>query len=108
LSVTCHPKDSGPNQVLSLCQTLLRFCRSGTGLGPDMSFDTPASPEYVSSLARASLAEIPRLPSEGFVMCELPDDAIGVYHRIFDSSGVRILFSSFLLSLSKRYKAHFS
>ncbi|GJY85572.1 hypothetical protein Tco_0499598 [Tanacetum coccineum] len=75
---------------------------------PNTSFHIPASLEYVSGLARANLAEIPRLPSEGFVMCELPDDAIGVYHRIFDSSGVRILFSSFLLSLSKRYKAHFS
>ncbi|GJS48887.1 hypothetical protein Tco_0599008 [Tanacetum coccineum] len=50
----------------------------------------------------------PRLPSEGFVMFELPDDAIGIYHRIFDFSGVRIYFSSFLLALIKHYRVHFS
>ncbi|GKB30180.1 hypothetical protein Tco_0869581 [Tanacetum coccineum] len=46
----------------------------------------------------------PRLPSEDFVMFELSDDAIGVYHRIFDFSGVRIPFSPFLLVLIKHYK----
>ncbi|GKD51515.1 hypothetical protein Tco_1280491, partial [Tanacetum coccineum] len=50
----------------------------------------------------------PRLPSEEFVMSDLPDDAIGVYHCIFDFSGVRIPFSSFLLALIKHYKVHFS
>ncbi|GKC93596.1 hypothetical protein Tco_1159038 [Tanacetum coccineum] len=50
----------------------------------------------------------PRLPSEEFVMSELPDDAIGIYHRMFDFSGVRIPFSSFLLSLIKHYRVHFS
>ncbi|GJZ55172.1 hypothetical protein Tco_0610365 [Tanacetum coccineum] len=50
----------------------------------------------------------PRLPSEEFVMSELPDDAIGIYHRIFDFSGVRIPFSSFLLALIKHYRVHFS
>ncbi|GKA18644.1 hypothetical protein Tco_0698559 [Tanacetum coccineum] len=50
----------------------------------------------------------PRLPSEEFVMSELPDDAIGIYHRMFDFSGVRIPFSSFLLALIKHYKVHFS
>ncbi|GKC71230.1 hypothetical protein Tco_1117113 [Tanacetum coccineum] len=37
-------------------------------------------------------------------MSELLNDAIGVYHRIFDFSGVRIPFSSFLLALIKYYK----
>ncbi|GKG50359.1 hypothetical protein Tco_0521459, partial [Tanacetum coccineum] len=46
----------------------------------------------------------PRLSSEEFVMSELPDNAIGVYHRIFNFSGVRIPFSSFLLDLIKHYK----
>ncbi|GKE84998.1 hypothetical protein Tco_1558740, partial [Tanacetum coccineum] len=46
----------------------------------------------------------PRLPSEEFVMSELPDDAIGVYHRIFDFFGVRIPFYSFLLAIIKYYK----
>ncbi|GJX62022.1 hypothetical protein Tco_0294922 [Tanacetum coccineum] len=50
----------------------------------------------------------PRLPSEEFVMSELPDDVIGVYHWIFDFSGVRIPFSSFLLAIIKYYKVHFT
>ncbi|GKB17430.1 hypothetical protein Tco_0851353 [Tanacetum coccineum] len=37
-------------------------------------------------------------------MAKLPDDAIGVYHRMFDFSGVRIPFSLFLLALIKHYK----
>ncbi|GJZ49303.1 hypothetical protein Tco_0603493 [Tanacetum coccineum] len=41
-------------------------------------------------------------------MSELSDDAIIVYHRVFDFSKVRIPFSSFLLSLIKHYKVHFS
>ncbi|GKD45149.1 hypothetical protein Tco_1269794 [Tanacetum coccineum] len=41
-------------------------------------------------------------------MFELLNDAIVVYHRIFDFSGVRIPFSSFLLALIKYYKVHFS
>nr|GEY14323.1 hypothetical protein [Tanacetum cinerariifolium] len=39
----------------------------------------------------------PRLPSEDFVMSKLPDDAIGVYHRIFD-----FLVFVFLLFLTSR------
>ncbi|GKD63207.1 hypothetical protein Tco_1305315 [Tanacetum coccineum] len=50
----------------------------------------------------------PRLPSEDFVMSEIPDDDIGIYHRMFDFSGVRIPFSSFLLALIKHYRVHFS
>ncbi|GKB69817.1 hypothetical protein Tco_0931229, partial [Tanacetum coccineum] len=50
----------------------------------------------------------PRLPSKEFVMSELPDDAIGVYHQIFDFSGVHIPFSSFLLAIIKYYKVHFT
>ncbi|GJR32800.1 hypothetical protein Tco_1109032 [Tanacetum coccineum] len=50
----------------------------------------------------------PRLPSEEFVMSELLDDAIGIYHRMFDFSGVCIPFSSFLLALIKHYRVHFS
>ncbi|GKB40891.1 hypothetical protein Tco_0885833 [Tanacetum coccineum] len=48
----------------------------------------------------------PRLPSEEFVMSELLDDAIGIYHRMFDFSGVCIPFSSFLLTLIKHYRVH--
>ncbi|GJW15696.1 hypothetical protein Tco_0019829 [Tanacetum coccineum] len=41
-------------------------------------------------------------------MFELPDDSIGIYHRMFDFCGVQIPFSSFLLALIKHYKVHFS
>ncbi|GJT60502.1 hypothetical protein Tco_1004035 [Tanacetum coccineum] len=50
----------------------------------------------------------PRLPSKEFVMSELSDDAIGIYHRMFDFSGIRNPFSSFLLALIKHYRVHFS
>ncbi|GJZ20285.1 hypothetical protein Tco_0556875 [Tanacetum coccineum] len=50
----------------------------------------------------------PRLPSKEFVMFKLPDDAIGIYHRMIDFSGVRIPFSLFLLALIKHYRVHFS
>ncbi|GKC84824.1 hypothetical protein Tco_1140541, partial [Tanacetum coccineum] len=50
----------------------------------------------------------PQLPSDNFVMYELPDDAIGIYHCMFDFSGVRIPFSSFLLALLKHNQVHFS
>ncbi|GJV06708.1 hypothetical protein Tco_1344364 [Tanacetum coccineum] len=50
----------------------------------------------------------PQLPFEEFVMSELPDDAIGIYHRMFDFYVVRIPFSSFLLALIKHYMVHFS
>ncbi|GJR51616.1 hypothetical protein Tco_1402137 [Tanacetum coccineum] len=50
----------------------------------------------------------PRLPFEEFVMSELLDDAIGICHRMFDFSGVRIPFSLFLLALIKHYRVHFS
>ncbi|GKC33871.1 hypothetical protein Tco_1046255 [Tanacetum coccineum] len=85
---------------ISVSLALSKLTPSTRDSGPDMSFDTPTSPKYVSGLARASLEwddlnELiikykiprdlhPRLPFEEFVMSELPDDAIGVYHRIFD------------------------
>ncbi|GKB44950.1 hypothetical protein Tco_0889892 [Tanacetum coccineum] len=42
-----------------------------------------------------------RLPLEDYVMSELPNNAIGIYHRMFDFSGVRIPFSSFLLAVAQ-------
>nr|GEY14776.1 hypothetical protein [Tanacetum cinerariifolium] len=50
----------------------------------------------------------PRLPSEDFMMLEIPDDAIGIYHRMFEFSGVRIPIYSFLLVLIKHYKVYVS
>nr|GEV19279.1 hypothetical protein [Tanacetum cinerariifolium] len=92
--------------------------------GLDVSVDMPASPKYLFGLAYASLAEdnlneliinykIPRdlhpqLPSKEFVMIELPADAVGVYHRIFDFSCVCIPFSSFLLAIIKYYMVYFT
>ncbi|GKA26463.1 hypothetical protein Tco_0712572 [Tanacetum coccineum] len=56
-SFVCQPKDSGPNQYTT-CRVVLGFCSSGTAIvTPDMSFDIPASPGYVSSIGRASLAK---------------------------------------------------
>nr|GEV76042.1 hypothetical protein [Tanacetum cinerariifolium] len=50
------------------------------------------------------------LPDPNFQMINLPsgDTAICIYHRIFDSLGVRIPFSSFLLEVVKYYKVHLS
>nr|GEW38297.1 hypothetical protein [Tanacetum cinerariifolium] len=52
----------------------------------------------------------PRLPDPNFRMINLPvgDTAIGIYSRIFDSSSVRIPFSSFLLAVLKYFKVHIS
>ncbi|GKC63499.1 hypothetical protein Tco_1096097 [Tanacetum coccineum] len=52
----------------------------------------------------------PRLLDPNFRMINLPggDTAIGIYSRIFDSSGVRIPFSSFLLAVLKYFKVHIS
>ncbi|GJV38331.1 hypothetical protein Tco_1410808 [Tanacetum coccineum] len=52
----------------------------------------------------------PRLPDPNFRMINLPaeDTAISIYTRIFDSSGVRIPFSSFLLAVLKYFKVHIS
>ncbi|GKE01583.1 hypothetical protein Tco_1389566 [Tanacetum coccineum] len=52
----------------------------------------------------------PRLPDPNFRMINLPaeDTAIGIYSMIFDSSSVRIPFSSFLLVVLKYFKVHIS
>ncbi|GJT25639.1 hypothetical protein Tco_0895576 [Tanacetum coccineum] len=52
----------------------------------------------------------PCLPDPNFRMINLPvrDTTIGIYSRIFDSSGVRIPFSSFLLAVIKHFKVHIS
>ncbi|GJZ60336.1 hypothetical protein Tco_0616152 [Tanacetum coccineum] len=76
---------------------------------------------YVSHLKDAELKTLiatydipldlrPRLPDSNFRMSILPagDTAIGIYSRIFDSSGVRIPFSSFLLAVLKYFKVHIS
>nr|GEV35770.1 hypothetical protein [Tanacetum cinerariifolium] len=39
------------------------------------------------------------IPPSGFVMSELPDDAIRIYHRMFDFPGIQIPFSTFFLSV---------
>ncbi|GKA25011.1 hypothetical protein Tco_0711044 [Tanacetum coccineum] len=50
----------------------------------------------------------PRLLDPNFRMIDLPveDTAIGIYSRIFDSSGVRIPFSAFLLAVINHFKVH--
>nr|GEW21228.1 hypothetical protein [Tanacetum cinerariifolium] len=42
------------------------------------------TPDDLNNLIKIPPDLHPRLPSEGFMMSELPDDAIGIYHRIFD------------------------
>ncbi|GJR87681.1 hypothetical protein Tco_0211692 [Tanacetum coccineum] len=81
---------------------------------PDLSFRCSEG-DYTSlcppSLVCAKLAShdlLPRLPLEDFVMSELSDDAIGIYHRMFAFFGVQLPFSSFLLALIKHYRVHFS
>ncbi|GJY74220.1 hypothetical protein Tco_0478651, partial [Tanacetum coccineum] len=119
-----------------ICPSTHQLLRSFSGDSrPDMSFHKSASPERLFSLARASLAGDmdlyhsrltkddlndliikykiprnlhPRLPFEEFVMSELPVDAIGIYHQIFDFSGIRVPFSLFLLALIKHYRVYFS
>ncbi|GKB88402.1 hypothetical protein Tco_0960674 [Tanacetum coccineum] len=72
-------EDNGPKQELYLCRFVPHYRWTVTGLvtldlicpstyqllrssygdsGPDMSFDMSASPEYLSSLACASMAEV--------------------------------------------------
>ncbi|GJX60106.1 hypothetical protein Tco_0291496 [Tanacetum coccineum] len=76
---------------------------------------------YVSQLKDAELKTLiatydilldlrPHLPHSNFRMINLPagDTTIGIYSRIFDSSGVRIPFSSFLLAVLKYFKVHIS
>ncbi|GJY76182.1 hypothetical protein Tco_0481298 [Tanacetum coccineum] len=76
---------------------------------------------YVSHLKDAELKTLiatydipldlrPRLPYSNFRMINLPvgDTTISIYSRIFDSSGVRIPFSSFLLAVLKYFKVHIS
>ncbi|GKC07164.1 hypothetical protein Tco_0998774 [Tanacetum coccineum] len=96
-----------------ICPSTYQLLRnSGGDSGPDLSFDKSASPEhYLNDLIikyKIPHDLYPRLPSEDFVMSELPDDAIGIYHRMFDFFGVRIPFSSFLLALIKHYRVYFS
>ncbi|GJY02507.1 hypothetical protein Tco_0360659 [Tanacetum coccineum] len=52
----------------------------------------------------------PYLPDSNFRMINLPtgDTAISIYSRIFDCSGVRIPFSTFLLAVLKYFKVHIS
>ncbi|GJY73890.1 phospholipase-like protein [Tanacetum coccineum] len=52
----------------------------------------------------------PRLPDPNFRMINLlvGDTTIGIYSRIFDSLGVRIPFSYFLLAVLKYFKVHIS
>nr|GEZ39676.1 hypothetical protein [Tanacetum cinerariifolium] len=95
-----------------ICPSPYQPLRSSFGdSGLDVSLDMSASLEYLFGLARASLAEYkipydlhPWLPLEEFLMSELSNNAIGVYHRIFDLYGVHIPFSSFVLDLIKHYK----
>ncbi|GKE04910.1 hypothetical protein Tco_1396928, partial [Tanacetum coccineum] len=47
----------------------------------------------------------PRLPDPGFTMDCLPADAIGIYYEFLRFSGVRVPYSTFLLSVLKYFKS---
>ncbi|GKB13552.1 hypothetical protein Tco_0847475, partial [Tanacetum coccineum] len=71
---------------------------------PDMSFNIPASLEISRFLPFLDPYDLHLGFPREFVISELLNDAIGVYHCMFDFSGVHIPFSSFLLALIKHYK----
>ncbi|GKD96070.1 hypothetical protein Tco_1379967 [Tanacetum coccineum] len=50
----------------------------------------------------------PRLPDSRFTIDPLPSNAIGIYTEFLRFSGVRIPFSTFLLSVLKYFKVHIS
>ncbi|GKD31713.1 hypothetical protein Tco_1242491 [Tanacetum coccineum] len=50
----------------------------------------------------------PRLPDVRFTMDRLPADAIGIYSEFLWFFGVRVPFSTFLLSVLKYFKVHIS
>ncbi|GJW73780.1 hypothetical protein Tco_0133150 [Tanacetum coccineum] len=50
----------------------------------------------------------PRLPDPGFTMDRLPADAIGIYSEFLRFFGVRVPFSTFLLSVLKYFKVYIS
>ncbi|GJZ89141.1 hypothetical protein Tco_0660923, partial [Tanacetum coccineum] len=50
----------------------------------------------------------PRFPDPGFTMDRIPIDAIGIYYEFLRFSGVRVPFSTFLLSVLKYFKVHIS
>ncbi|GJQ90014.1 hypothetical protein Tco_0001153 [Tanacetum coccineum] len=82
--------------------------------GPEVAFVTPTildtELETLIATYDIPLDLRPRLPDPNFRMINLParDTAIGIYARIFYSSGVRIPFSSFLLAVLKYFKVHIS
>nr|GEV09099.1 retrovirus-related Pol polyprotein from transposon TNT 1-94 [Tanacetum cinerariifolium] len=50
----------------------------------------------------------PRLPNLGFTMDRLTADAIGIHSEFLQISGIRVSFSTFLLSVLKYFKVHIS
>ena len=50
----------------------------------------------------------PRLPDPGMTMDKLPENVIGIYPQQLETGGVRIPFSSFLLSVIRYFRVHFS
>ncbi|GJT02377.1 hypothetical protein Tco_0823546 [Tanacetum coccineum] len=70
---------------------------------------------HVSTLSKSDLKDLvktfripldlhPRLPDSTFTMDRLPSDAIGVYSEFLRFSGIRIPFSTFLLSVLKYFR----
>ncbi|GKB81071.1 hypothetical protein Tco_0947966 [Tanacetum coccineum] len=71
----------------------------------------PSQPKGFRPLFSTTSRDLrPRLPDLNFRMINLPaeDTAISIYSKIFNSSSVRIPFTSFLLAVLKYFKVHIS
>ncbi|GJZ16651.1 hypothetical protein Tco_0552774 [Tanacetum coccineum] len=92
-----------------MCPSTYQLLRnSGGDSRPDLSFDKSASPKHLVKTYRIPLDLHPRLPDHGFTMDRLPADAIGIYFEFLWFFGVRVPFSTFLLSVLKYFKVHIS
>ncbi|GJV72169.1 hypothetical protein Tco_1492164 [Tanacetum coccineum] len=64
--------------------------------------------KYLVKTYHITLDLHPRLPDHGFTINCLRADAIGIYSEFLRFSGVRVPFSTFLLSVLKYFKVHIS
>ncbi|GJX64397.1 hypothetical protein Tco_0298740 [Tanacetum coccineum] len=103
---------ASPEHVSGLCRASLAKVISyvSPSVAPDETIPHYVPQSSIGKLIQADLNELiikynipcdlhPRLPPSNLVMSDLPNDVIGIYHRIFDFSSIRIPFSTFLLVL---------
>ncbi|GKC09920.1 hypothetical protein Tco_1001530, partial [Tanacetum coccineum] len=101
------------------CPSTYQLLRSSSGCsGPNMSFDMPASPEHLSSLARASLVEIMaehkrfrleeanRLRLEEGKMLQLAREKNKKRHEFMNSTHVKNILAKLPPRKKKKYRQH--